>query len=348
MNHHFYMLLMLAVAGCGGGLKPAKPDVPDTEALPLVEVFKAEAGDVTDFLEVRGLAEPLRQLSIQTRVSGFIAEHALVEGSVVETGKLLFKMDESELKMADDEAYAAYLAKKQDYEVDVKFRNIPPGDNRQLELIAARTGFRQAEINMERARLNRSFAQFKAPFSGVLSLKKRLEPGQFVTAGTELGILVDVSSIRVVFSVLEKELGLVKPGMTVEVISPSGEKRTGEVISVNPLIDMQTRTGSITAQLQGNGNGIYGGMMVSGRIYIKRIKSRVRVPRSAVLDRDNRQLVFKIVNGQADWIYVKPVHMTRDWAALNEEELSAGDTIAVDRHFAVSHLQKVKPVFGVR
>lgn len=325
-----------------------KPETSDVEVLPSVEVFVALPGEVNDFLEVRGIAEPLKQLSIQTRISGFLAENALMEGAVVNAGSLLFRLDETEWKIAEDEALAAYLSKKQDFEVEVKLRGIAASDAKQLELIAARTGFRQAEISIERAKLNRSYSQFRAPFSGLIALKKRMEPGQFVNAGTELATLVDASAMLVVFSVLEKEVGHIKPGMKVEVFSPSGEKRTGQVESVNPLIDPQSRTGSVTALLSSEGNGIYGGMMVSGRILLRSVRTRVKVPRSAVLDRDGKQLVFKIIGGTADWNYVKPVFMNREWAALDESDLSVGDTIAVDRHFAVSHLQKVNPVFGVR
>jgi RND family efflux transporter MFP subunit len=320
----------------------------DVEVLPTVEVFKALSGDVIEYLEVRGVAEPLRQLSIQTRISGFLTENALKEGAVVAAGDLLYRLDETEWKIAEEEAMAAYLSKKQDYEVEVKMRGIAASDAKQLELIATRTGFRQAEINVARARLNRSYSQFNAPFAGIIALKKRFEPGQFVNAGTELATLVDASAMRVVFSVLEKEIGLIAPGMNVEVFTPTNERRNGLIESVNPLIDPQSRTGSVTALLAAKGNGIYGGMMVSGRIMIRSVKARVKVPRSAVLDRDGKQLVFKITDGAADWIYVKPVLMNKEWAALEEEELAPGDTIAVDRHFAVSHLQKVKPVFGVR
>jgi len=45
-----------------------------------------------------------------------------------------------------------------------------------------------------------------------------------------------------------------------------------------------------------------------------------------------------------EWIYVTPVAMNSEWILLDHENISPGDTIAVDQHFSISHQQKVVPL----
>jgi hypothetical protein len=57
-----------------------------------------------------------------------------------------------------------------------------------------------------------------------------------------------------------------------------------------------------------------------------------------------RTLVFKLNEGETvEWIYVEPAFQTSDWAIVNHEDIAPGDTLAVDQHFALSHLQCVIP-----
>jgi hypothetical protein len=85
-------------------------------------------------------------------------------------------------------------------------------------------------------------------------------------------------------------------------------------------------------------------MTVEGRIATESYTGQARIPRSAILERDGgRTLVFKLNNDVVEWIYVDPVHETSEWAIVNHEDITPGDTLAVDRHFALSHLQPVRP-----
>jgi hypothetical protein len=80
------------------------------------------------------------------------------------------------------------------------------------------------------------------------------------------------------------------------------------------------------------------------------MEGKARIPRSAILERDGgRTLVFKLhsENNEVEWIYVSPVAQNEEWAIVNHENISPGDTLAVDNHFALSHLQIVDPKMQV-
>ncbi|HCI71671.1 MAG TPA: efflux RND transporter periplasmic adaptor subunit, partial [Balneola sp.] len=59
-----------------------------------------------------------------------------------------------------------------------------------------------------------------------------------------------------------------------------------------------------------------------------------------------RTLVFKLNNGEVEWIYVTPVEMNTEWVLIDHEEINPGDTLAVDKHFSISHQQKVIPLMA--
>ena len=71
------------------------------------------------------------------------------------------------------------------------------------------------------------------------------------------------------------------------------------------------------------------------------------MPREALLERDGRTLVFRLLNNEeVEWIYVTPVSMNTDYVLIDHPEINPGDTLAVDQHFSISHQQKVVPLMA--
>lgn len=342
MNSSKFLLLLTLLASCA--VTPDKVDTSNLEApevVPNVLVSVADSGDVPTLLAVRGIVEPFRQISIQSRTSGFVRDHALIEGARVNKGEVLLQLDDREWHMGLEEAKITMEEKKQDFGVQIKVRKVADNDTEQRDILRIRTGLAQAEVNVEKAQLQIDFATIEAPFSGTISVEQRLNSGQFISTASELGQLVDQSKVRVRFDVLESELASLSPGQTVEIRTPSGQNVHGTVESVNPLVDQKTRVGKVSALFDNENGLLAGGMMVSGHIVVKSHFAKVRVPRTAILERDQRTLMFKISKGAAEWVYVTPEAINAHWAAVNLPNIGVGDTIAVDNHFAVSHLQKV-------
>jgi hypothetical protein len=52
---------------------------------------------------------------------------------------------------------------------------------------------------------------------------------------------------------------------------------------------------------------------------------------------------LRIHGNRVEWIYVQPIAMNSQWAVLDIETITPGDTIAVDRHFTASHDLRVTP-----
>lgn len=319
------------------------------------EVVFAVADDqpIYQHIESQGVVEANQEIKLNPRISGYVETSNIIEGRQVRKGDTLFTFVDDEWQYALREARNSYKQALSEYKIESKSQGVIEslGSGEQLiarddSLVRIYSGLANAKLNLERARLNLSYTVMTAPFSGKLFTKQRIAPGSYLGAGTEIGRLVDARMVRIRFDVLESELSKVESGMTVQIFSPAGEVLQGIVAAIAPVVNTDTKTGTIIVDAA-NPNGILTpGMTVEGRIQVQKQEGKARVPRAAILSRDGgRTLLFKLnsENNEVQWVYVDPVAQNGEWAIVNHEEVTPGDTIAVDRHFALSHLQIVEP-----
>jgi multidrug efflux pump subunit AcrA (membrane-fusion protein) len=155
-----------------------------------------------------------------------------------------------------------------------------------------------------------------------------------------LGLLVHPQKNRLKVFVLQEDAK--KITLNQNILSENGDT-LGYVSALSPIVDGKNQSVSVWANLL-NDVSVMHGQQISCRILISNAKAAIRVPRSAVLERDNRHVVFKLNKGKVAWVYVSTIATNKDWAVVNGKGLAKGDTIAVDQHFTLSHLQKVIPI----
>jgi RND family efflux transporter MFP subunit len=281
----------------------------------------------------------------------------ITEGARFSRGDTLLVFEDAEWQYALQQAQNEYKRAQSEYKIEASTQSMMQslgGTNGDLmrndTLVRIFSGLAAAELNLQRARLDLSYTVLTAPFSGQLAVEKRFAPGTYLSTGTELGTLVDDHTVRIRFDVLESEVGRVRKGMEVELVAPGGHRLQGIVSAVSPVVDSESKTGEVIVTA-GNEQGLLRpGMTVEGRIQVEQFAGKVRMPRSAVLERDGgRTLVFKLRPGadEVEWIYVQPQAQNRDWVIVDHPDIAPGDTLAVDKHFALSHLQKVTPKMGL-
>lgn len=342
------LLILLGVhTACQRGDSEVRPEVESAEVIPEVFVAMADSLPVEVTLPVRGQIEPIQEFPIKPRIAGFVTYSAIAEGRFLRKGETILTLDDREWKLTLENARLVHAEKKQDFEVEMRLRKEAGVTDLNAESVALRKGLRKAEVDVRQAELNVEYATITAPFDGYLTASGLIPQGRYVNSGEELGFLVDDAQVRVAFNLLEQELPRVRIGMAVEIQDDQGRTDRGEITQINPQVDPQTRTIRVIAQFNNADRRWIKGMLVSGRIILNRIDEGIRMPRSALLERDGRSLFFKISKGEAEWIYAKPIVATEKWVRVDVPELSTGDTVAVGRHFSISHLQKVKPRFNI-
>lgn len=328
------------------------------EVRPEVTFAIADDKPIYQYIESQGVVEANRSVKLKPKISGYVDQSLISEGKRVQKGDTLLKLDRREYTMALKEAMNAYEEAQQNYNIEMGMRgdqessaSDTTGGQSPARLVSITSGLAQAKVDLERAKLNVSYTTLLAPFSGVLFTDERITSGAYIGAGSQVGRLVDDDTVRVRFDVLESELSKVDAGMQVRLTSPGGQQMSGIVQAVSPIVNTETKTGTVIIEAA-NAQGILTpGMTVEGRIQVQRQDGKVRIPRSAILSRDGgRTLLFKLQpeNNEVQWVYVEPTAQNSQWTIVNHEEVAPGDTIAVDRHFSLMHLQIVDPVLQVQ
>ncbi|MEX0722961.1 MAG: efflux RND transporter periplasmic adaptor subunit [Gracilimonas sp.] len=344
----FFCLLITVTLFTGCKSEEETPDAPDTDS---VEIRPEVVFDVVDdeplqfFIESRGVVQPLQRIQITPRIGGFVEEHNIVEGRLVQVGDILLKLDDEEWVNQERSAYNEYQRAKNEFDIESRLRNANGNENQDQSLLRITTGLAEAELAWERAKLNVSYATLKAPFTGRISAKEVVSRGAYVSGGADLGSLIDAATVRIRFDVLESEIDNLDEGMTVELSGPGGTQYEGEIIAISPEVNPDTKTGQVLVEVENNDYDLKTGMTVDGRVFVRSQEAKVRMPREALLERDGRTLVFRLLNNEeVEWIYVDPVAINSNWVLIEHPEIEPGDTLAVDQHFSISHQQKVVPL----
>lgn len=338
--------IVVILTACSGGGEQDRPEPPEeADIRPDVIFSLADNQPLRVYIESQGIVEPVRQIVVRPRISGFVTKSELDDGNRVAEGDTILAFDDQEWRYELQQAQNEYETAQVAYNIEKRQRegngNSNPGNDNMLRIS---TGLAEAELALERAQLNLSYATITAPFSGELSVDDRITGGAYIAAGSELGKLIDDTTVLIRFDVLEAELNRLEPGMNVELTTPSGITKQGSIRALSPEVDSESKTGQVVVEVANSDRSLRPGMTVEGRIEIENHTGQARIPRAAILERDGgRTLVFKLNGDTVEWIYVEPEFETSEWAIVNHEDISPGDTLAVDRHFALSHLQQVRP-----
>jgi RND family efflux transporter MFP subunit len=214
----------------------------------------------------------------------------------------------------------------------------------QREIRAASSGLAQAEQRLSRAHLALKRTGIIAPFAGRVA-DLAVEPGQQISPGEPLLTLLDDARLKVEVSVLETDIVRLREGRpaTVRIPALGDMVLDGTVHTINPLVDPKTGTGRVTVTLPNPRGRLMPGLFAYVELETGRLPERLLAPAAAVLERQDRQLVFRIEKGKALWAYVKTGARSGDLVEILEG-LAEGDLVAVSNHFALAHEAPVEVV----
>ena len=191
-----------------------------------------------------------------------------------------------------------------------------------------RSGLATALSEKEKLASDYKKSKIIAPFSGKvanITLKKG-EANRDILCS-----VIDDSSFDVEFSLLETEMDMVAVGGRVVVVPFNNKeaKFIGEIIEVNPIVNDKGQI-MIKGKVKGS-NVTMDGMSV--RVYVEKSSpNHLIVPKSAVVIRDNMEVLFRYKDGKAMWTYVNILMANNNQYVVtaNTErnaELNEGDAI---------------------
>jgi RND family efflux transporter MFP subunit len=251
-------------------------------------------------------------------------------------------------QVAQDQYVAGQLSDSlyQMAKVTFETANLKTGKNNR-DVAEAATGLLQARTALEQTELHLSYGEIRAPFSGLIGDLK-VNRFQYILAGQECCELLDLAVVKVAVGVLEHEVGWLKPGRQASVTLPAlpGVTFKGQIISINPRVDAESKTCRVTVQLPNPGYRLKAGMFAEVKLDARIFQHRFLVPKSAVLLRDNRKLVFIVRENLAKWCYVETGLENEELVEILESkfDLKPGELVITEGHYTLVHDAPVKIV----
>jgi RND family efflux transporter MFP subunit len=263
-------VVAVAAAGCGKGEKPALPQANEAAASAvgvraLAPATKLEAS----VLQATGTVRSKQEATISPQSSGTLVKVNVKVGDKVKKGQVLAQLDTSNIRIAVEQARAAKAAA--DAQLDgattevERARTLAQGgslpraglDKAEVGFRAAQAGAAQAAAALKNAEELLRDATLTAPFDGVITSRTK-NVGDFVamTPPTAIFGLVDVEGLEVRALVPEAVVDRVKVGGIVKgTLNPSGAPFEAKVANLGAVIDPQSRTVEVLADVLPNKQG---------------------------------------------------------------------------------------------
>lgn len=289
-----------------------------------VEAVEMGSESIDDQIYSSGsiLADESVQLSAET--SGIVTQIHFREGSLVERGDLLLKINDSELQ--------AQLQRNQ-----FRLSLAEQREERQKRLLE-RGGISQDqydatlnEVNVLRSELSLIEAQIakteiRAPFSGSIGLKYVSE-GSYISPNSRIASLQKLNPVKIDFSVPERYIARVRTGDKVQ-FNVQGVDSTfvGEVYAIEPQINRETRSLQIRAISDNTDQILYPGAFANITLILDTLEDALMVPTISLIPELNSQKLYVMRNGSVEEVRVQTGIRTSDKVQVTDG-IAPGDTV---------------------
>lgn len=221
------------------------------------EIFVVHDTTLPAEFDAAGVAAPIRQATLSTKLMGSVTDVLVRESDRVETGQPLVRIDARDLSAKSAQASASVA------EAEAMHRDALTQANRirglyadsaaaRAQLDAAETGLARAEAAVAVAHAAASelgaissYSLIRAPFPGIIT-KRFVDPGSFAAPGAPLVSIQDVSTLRITASVTPEIARGLRRGQSLEATIEGQRVRAtiegavpamaGNLYSINALV----------------------------------------------------------------------------------------------------------------
>ncbi len=335
---------MSLLTACSDASKKMEADEGVTGTLPdevpTVTVLTLQPQPFDHELVSNGKVVAARQADLHFKSAGVVAQVYVKNGDYVKQGAPLAQLDK--FRLSNQAAQAKENLEKAKLEMqDVLIGQGYPADDttavpqETMRLAKVRSGYDLYLSQYELAKNEEEQATLKAPYDGVVA-NLFAKPYASVTETDVCCTVIDTQGMEVEFTVLENELPLIKTGDKVVVIpfSDGTARYDGHVMQINPLVDEKGLV-KVTAGVNAGTARLFSGMNVRVDVH-RSLGDQLVIPKSAVVLRSGKQVVFTLKEGKAQWNYVQTGLENADSYSVTDG-LQAGDVVIVDGNVNLAH-----------
>ena len=298
MKHLLRTLLVLSISliitNCGGNSEEEAEKVTPI-AVKTAEITNQDIHGVLGFFgNIEGEQSVKVFSTVPTRVTNIYVDI----GDKVRKGQILATVSADKISEGVTQAEAGYEATLAQYNTtEAEFQRVQKlydenvvsqshYDAVKAQRDAAKSSVKQMEAALSAANSQYQDTRIASPITGVVSMKN-YELGDMAAPQMPFFEVVDMNPVKVSINVIERYLGLIKPGLdaTLTVNSYPGEIFKGKVSIVNPTLDAMTRTASAEIILDNSDLKLKPGMFANVEVITEEKKDVPVIPDYAIIEK---------------------------------------------------------------
>lgn len=326
------LLLILALPGCGGEAQSKEPDPPAAAAAP-VEVATVETGTAAAFFSGTASLEAEDEATVVAQVGGVVENVFVEEGQMVKAGTPLVQLNDDRLRLEVQRA-AVTLGKLQRV-----FERMQTMRDKQLvsaeEYEQVRSDFEAQEVAHDLAKLELEYATVRAPIDGMVS-KRHVKTGNMVRTNDATFQITDFDPLWAVMHVPERELDKLRIGQpaTLRLDALPARGFSGVVTLISPTVDPETGTFRVVVEVRDPSRTAKPGMFGRIRVQYDAREKALLIPKSAVIEEDDRTSVFVVQDSLAHRTSVRTGYTDENRVEILDG-LTAGAMVVVSGNSAL-------------
>lgn len=390
------IVVILAIAGLSAfraaQVISARKDDPRRQTMtqaPLVEVAPVARGLLEEKISRAGDIVPNAQVTIYSKVQGWVEKINVREGDLVEAGEVLVTLDareaqatvaqskasleaakarlkqvqataeeavqsqiqhtranldlaEADLKRVQELYEKNFIARQQLDEARTKHNVAKAAYDLALNNLRQKTwendiNLAEAQVRQAQATLELTQAQLAnliipSPLSGGVT-KRHVDPGTMVKDTAPILTLMDLSEVKMVVNVTEKEFVRLQKGQPVKVFVTAYAQRSfpGRIEVVTPALEIQSRTAEIQIAIPNPGYMLKPGMFGRAEINLRSNPEAILVPIQALITQEDKDIVFVVQDGKAHYRVVRK-GLIKDTVVEITQGLSPGERVVIAGH----------------
>lgn len=346
-NYSFVFLLLagwgVLLTACGEESKATEEGVEavaPTEETVSVETTVLAKGVFHHELVSNGKLTTRHVADLYFQTAEVIAEVRVKSGDRVAKGEKIASLDLFRLSNRRQQAADALERAKLDLQDVLIGQGYGVADSARvpaatLRLAEVKSGYSQSKAQYELACFEEANGLLTAPFAGTIA-NLNLKPYNKASTAEPFCRLVDTENMEVDFTILESELPLIKVSDRVQ-ITPYADLTVaveGVISLINPLVETNGMV-KVKASVQRNNRLFEGGNV---RVNVRRsIDGKWVVPKSAVVMRSGKQVLFTFKEGRAYWNYVQVELENATQYVIIGETLQEGDLVIISNNINLAH-----------
>ncbi|MEA5446325.1 efflux RND transporter periplasmic adaptor subunit [Gammaproteobacteria bacterium AB-CW1] len=338
-----------------------------------VEVAEVAFRDIRDIAQYTGTLQARHRFQLAPKVGGRLRELAVDIGDEVEQGQVIARLDDEEFGQEAAEARAAMEVARAQLEDARARRTVQEREYQRLadlreqglasesEYDLAQSEFEAATANvtvshaqlaqreaaLRRAELRQSYATVRAEWNGgadgtrVVG-ERFVDEGSNIAANEAIISVLDISSLRAVTSIVDRDFARLRTGQQVEIRSDAwpGEIFEGQVSRIAPQLREDTRQARVEIEVPNEDGRLSPGFFVNLSINVEEISDARVVPRDALTRHSGERGVFLVESPEdaeedsrprARFVPVSVGVRTDDYAQILSPEIE-GRVVTLGQH----------------